>query len=63
MQVNLLTAIDFIKNTDTKYVIKVDGDNQFNLEDILKLKISKSNHIDYLKCDRFGKMELKAIFP
>ena len=63
-QVNFLTAIDFIKNTDTKYVIKVDGDNQFNLEDILKLKkFLKSNHIDYLKCDRFWEMELRQYSP
>ena len=61
---SFLTAIDFIKNTDTKYVIKVDGDNQFNLEDILKLKkISKSNHIDYLKCDRFWENGIEGNIP
>lgn len=39
---------------DDEYLIKVDGDNQFKLEDVIKLKkIIETGNYDFIKCDRF----------
>ena len=59
---SFLTAIKSIEGDYPGYIIKVDGDNQFNLGDILKLKeLSKNKNIDFLNAIDFGKMELRAI--
>tara|TARA_X000000368_G_C23058054_1_gene725092 strand:+ start:3870 stop:4826 length:957 start_codon:yes stop_codon:yes gene_type:complete len=61
---SFLTAIKSIEGDDPGYIIKVDGDNQFNLEDILKLKeISKNKNIDFLKCDRFWENGIEGDIP
>jgi glycosyltransferase involved in cell wall biosynthesis len=61
---SFLTAIKLIEDEHHGYIIKVDGDNQFNLEDILKLKeISKNKNIDFLKCDRFWENGIKGDIP
>jgi len=39
---------------DASYIIKIDGDNQFKKDDVLKIKsILEKEHFDYIKCDRF----------
>ena len=61
---SFLTAIKSIEDEHPGYIIKVDGDNQFNLEDILKLKeISKNKNIDFLKCDRFWENGIEGDIP
>lgn len=36
------------------YLVKIDGDNQFDTQDILKiLAIANAKKIDFIKCDRF----------
>ena len=43
----------FIKNDDD-YVIKIDGDDQFDEKDVLKLvDIASEKEFDFIKCDRF----------
>jgi len=61
---SFLTAIKSIEGDYPGYIIKVDGDNQFNLEDILKLKeLSKNKNIDFLKCDRFWENGIEGDIP
>jgi len=40
--------------SDSDYVIKIDGDNQFSKKDVLRLiKLNETNQFDFVKCDRF----------
>jgi len=47
-----------------KYMIKIDGDNQFKKEDVLKIKsILEKEHYDYIKCDRFWSGGISGKIP
>ena len=48
-------GVEHFKNTDSSYLIKIDGDGQFQKKDILKIKSIVENDIkfDLIKCDRF----------
>lgn len=49
---------------DAKYIIKIDGDNQFKKEDVLKIKsILEKEHYDYIKCDRFWSGGISGKIP
>ena len=49
-----LKLIETIKNDGFDFVIKVDGDNQFKLEDINKIiKLHEDNDYDFIKSNRF----------
>ena len=54
---------EFLKS-NSNYLIKIDGDNQFNKEDVLKIKKTfNSNHFDYIKCDRFWSGGISGQIP
>ena len=54
---------EFLKS-NSDYLIKIDGDNQFNKEDVLKIKKTfNSNHFDYIKCDRFWSGGINGQIP
>ena len=49
-----LKLIETIKNDGFDFVIQVDGDNQFKLEDINKIiKLHEDNDYDFIKSNRF----------
>ncbi len=49
---------------DDEYLIKVDGDNQFKLEDVIKLKkIIETGNYDFIKCDRFWEKGIEGSIP
>ena len=61
---SFLNAIKELDLNKTDYVIKIDGDNQFKIDDILKLKkVAKDNKIDFLKCDRFWEDGIEGNIP
>jgi len=54
---------EFIK-TDCKYLIKIDGDDQFNSKDVNKLvDFINKEHFDYIKCDRFWSSGIDGKIP
>ncbi|OUX18456.1 MAG: hypothetical protein CBE17_01780 [Gammaproteobacteria bacterium TMED257] len=54
---------EFLK-TECDYVIKVDGDNQFDPKDTFKiLNIVKEQKFDYVKCDRFWSGGINGKIP
>ena len=59
-----MNAIKEVDLNKTDYLIKIDGDNQFKIDDILKLKkVAKDNKIDFLKCDRFWEDGIEGNIP
>lgn len=47
-------GINQFRQSETDYLIKIDGDNQFSKKDVLKLiKINEVDQYDFIKCDRF----------
>ena len=51
-------------NSDCKYLIKIDGDDQFNHKDINKLMdFVNKEHFDYIKCDRFWSSGIDGKIP
>ncbi len=61
---SFLNAIKEVDLNKTDYLIKIDGDNQFKIDDILKLKkVAKDNKIDFLKCDRFWEDGIEGNIP
>ena len=46
--------VEFFLNSSNSYLIKIDGDNQFTKDDVMKIKsIFEKNNVDFIKCDRF----------
>lgn len=46
------------------YLVKIDGDNQFEKEDIFNLiKYSEKEDVDYIKCDRFWTGGIQGEIP
>lgn len=53
----------FLKS-DSKYLIKIDGDNQFKKNDVLKLKeLITEQDLDFIKCDRFWEKGIEGKIP
>ena len=53
----------FLKS-DYKNLIKIDGDNQFKFEDVLKIKnILDQNEFAFIKCDRFWSSGIEGNIP
>ena len=53
----------FLKS-DSKYLIKIDGDNQFKKKDVLKLKeLITQQDLDFIKCDRFWEKGIEGKIP
>lgn len=48
----------------SNYLVKIDGDNQFEINDILYLsKYGENNEFDFIKCDRFWKGGIQGKIP
>ena len=57
-------GLDIFNKLDSKYLVKIDGDNQFNIEDILFLSNKgEDENFDFIKCDRFWKNGIKGKIP
>ena len=59
---SLQKALDSFNEKDLDYLVKIDGDNQFEENDILKL-IKYSKNFDFIKCDRFWENGIKGTIP
>jgi dolichol-phosphate mannosyltransferase len=61
---SLEIAIDAFLDGQDEYLVKIDGDNQFKKENILKIKeIIESKKYDYIKCDRFWAEGIEGNIP
>jgi len=50
--------------TPCKYVVKIDGDNQFLPDDIINLvKLAEKQNVDFIKCDRFWAKGITGKIP
>ncbi len=59
-----LKLIETIKNDGFDFVIKVDGDNQFKLDDINKIiKLHEDNDYDFIKSNRFWEGGIEGKIP
>ncbi len=59
-----LKLIETIKNDGFEFVIKVDGDNQFKLEDVNKIiKLHEDNEYDFIKSNRFWEKGIEGKIP
>ena len=57
-------GIDIFNKIDSKYLLKIDGDNQFSEDDILYLaKKGEDENYDFIKCDRFWEGGIKGDIP
>lgn len=60
MQIGIKKAIEL----NSKNIIKIDGDNQFDPEDISKiLQLANNNSSDFIKCDRFWSGGIQGKIP
>ncbi len=61
---SLEICINQFLETKDEYLIKIDGDNQFKKEDVLKLKkIIENEKFDFIKCDRFWDGGIEGNIP
>ena len=61
---NYKKAEDIFNKIDSKYLLKIDGDNQFSEDDILYLtKKGEDENYDFIKCDRFWEGGIKGDIP
>lgn len=57
-------AIQQFLQSDTDYLIKIDGDDQFKYDDITVLKnIAVNQNPDFIKCDRFWENGIEGKIP
>jgi len=57
-------GLDIFNQLDSEYLIKIDGDNQFDNNDILYLSNKgQDENFDFIKCDRFWKNGIKGKIP
>ena len=62
--ISTLKLIETIKNDGFEFVIKVDGDNQFKLEDVNKIiKLHEDNDYDFIKSNRFWEKGIEGKIP
>ena len=51
---SLFNGIKYFLKTESDYLIKIDGDDQFDEEDVdFLIEKVKNEHFDFIKCDRF----------
>ena len=64
---SLQIGIDYIKsgNIDTEIIVKIDGDNQFDTHDILKIKelLENNLNVEFIKSNRFWRDGIKGNMP
>jgi len=57
-------GVRYFLKSDSDYLLKIDGDNQFKYEDVLKIKeICKTEKPDFIKCDRFWEKGIEGNIP
>jgi hypothetical protein len=57
-------GLSIFNKLDSDYLVKIDGDNQFNIKDILFLsQKGQDENFDFIKCDRFWKNGIKGKIP
>ena len=57
-------AIEKFLKSDSDYLIKIDGDNQFKFDDVMTLKnIATNEKPDFIKCDRFWEKGIEGKIP
>ena len=57
-------AIKKFLKSDSDYLLKIDGDNQFKYEDVMTLKkIAINEKPDFIKCDRFWEKGIEGKIP
>tara|TARA_B100001996_G_scaffold187304_1_gene143279 strand:- start:3418 stop:4383 length:966 start_codon:yes stop_codon:yes gene_type:complete len=57
-------GINIFNKLDSEYLVKIDGDNQFSIEDIKYLsKKGQDEGFDFIKCDRFWENGIKGKIP
>ena len=55
---------EYFLESDSDYLLKIDGDDQFKYEDVLKIKeIGTSEKPDFIKCDRFWEKGIEGNIP
>jgi len=61
---SFIMGINKFLKSDSKYLIKIDGDNQFKKSDVLKLKeLITEKELDFIKCDRFWEKGIEGKIP
>ena len=60
---SLEIGLQYFLTTDHEYLIKVDGDGQFKIDDINKMISMTKNKVDFIKCDRFWKNGIEGEIP
>lgn len=57
-------GIKYFMDTDSEYLLKIDGDDQFKYDDIIRIKTLSSNEsVDFIKCDRFWENGIEGKIP
>ena len=57
-------GLSIFNGLDSEYLVKVDGDNQFDKEDIIFLsKKGEEEEFDFIKCDRFWENGIQGKIP
>ena len=61
---SLEIGIDAFLDGPHEYLVKIDGDNQFKIENVLKIKeLIESKKYDFIKCDRFWAEGIEGDIP
>ena len=61
---SLNIGIRVFLESNSKYLIKIDGDNQFKYDDVIKIKNSTNvKNYDFSKCDRFWEGGIEGNMP
>lgn len=61
---SLSLGIDHFLNSDSEYLIKIDGDNQFKENDVKRLrKLTEKTNYDFIKGDRFWENGIEGKIP
>ncbi len=61
---SLEIGIDAFLDGQDEYLVKIDGDNQFKKENVLKIKeLIESKKYDFIKCDRFWAEGIEGNIP
>lgn len=57
-------GVEIFNDLDSKYLVKIDGDDQFKQKDVLKiLDLGSSENYDFIKCDRFWEGGIQGNIP
>ena len=57
-------GVKYFLETDSEYLLKIDGDDQFKYADIVRIQtLSDEESIDFIKCDRFWENGIEGKIP